>query len=96
MLEKIQKITIMNLLIKIENNMVSALLSEKKSVIDQESFELSNNLTEKLLPTIDNLLKRNKMDIKDIRKADFECNVPNSYTTYRIGKVVVDTINWIK
>lgn len=86
----------MNLLIKIESNAVSAILKEENRVIDEERFELSNNLTEKLLPTIDELLKRNKMDIKDIRKANFECNVPNSYTTYRIGKVVADTINWAK
>ena len=51
----------MKLIININNNKVRAILAEKGENIDEEGFELDNNLSEKLLPTIDMLLKRQKL-----------------------------------
>ena len=86
----------MKLIININNNKVRAILAEKGENIDEEGFELYNNLSEKLLPTIDMLLKRQKLEPKDLEKAELEAYVPDSYTTFRIAKAVVDAINWGK
>lgn len=84
----------MKLIIEIESNIVKAILEEKNRIIGQESFELDNNLTEKLLPTIDKLLKKHKLEPRNLKKAELKCDAPNSYTTHRIAKVVADTINF--
>jgi len=84
----------MKLIININDNKVRAILSGKGKNIDEEGFDLDNNLSEKLLPTIDSLLKRHKLEPKNLEKAELKCNVPDSYTTYRIAKAVVDGLNY--
>jgi hypothetical protein len=85
---------VMKLIININDNKVRAILAEKGKNIDEKGFDLDNNLSEKLLPTVDKVLKRHKLEPKDLKKAELECNVPDSYTTYRIAKAVADALNW--
>jgi tRNA A37 threonylcarbamoyladenosine modification protein TsaB len=86
----------MKLIISINDNKVKAILLKRGKAVDEEGFDLDNNLSEKLLPTIDKLLKRHKTEPKDLEKAELKAKVPDSYTTYRIAKAVVDALNWAR
>lgn len=86
--------SIMKIIIKIEDNKVEIILRKNAEISDRIGFDLENNLTEKLLPTIDKIVKRNKLEPKDIEKVEFDSKVPDSYTTFRIAKAVADAYNW--
>lgn len=84
----------MEIIIKIENGKVEIILKESQRIIDKAAFFDEHNLTEKLLPEINKILKKNKLEIGEIRKASLNSSVEGSYTTVRIAKTVVDAINW--
>lgn len=86
----------MELLIKIWNSEVTIFLIKNKKILDSFAFELDRDMSERLLPEIDKLLKKNKLESKDIKKARFKTNIKNSYTTVRIAQVVVNVFNWVK
>lgn len=86
----------MRLLIKIDKARVFVILKERKKNLDEVNFPLDHDISMKLLPKIDEILKKNKIDAQDIEKAEFSADLSESYTTYRIAKVVVDTFNWAK
>ncbi len=46
------------------------------------------------LTRIDKILKRNKLEPKELEKAELESQITDSYTTFRIAKSVVDAFNW--
>ncbi len=81
------------LLIKIENRKIALILKEKRKVLDESSFLEEHNLTERLLPEIDGLLRKNKLMPKDITKAKVETDLGESYTTNRIAKAVAGALN---
>ena len=80
--------------IKIENKVVQIVLKEKGKVVDKLNFPEENNLSEKLLPSIDKLLKRNKFEPKDIKKVIADVDTPESFTASRIAKAVAGTFNY--
>ena len=80
----------MQLTIKIENREIKLLLRQKKRVLDEKSFVEECNLMEKLLLEIDALLKKNKLEPKDIENIRVNSNLSESYTTTRIAKSVAN------
>lgn len=84
----------MNIQIKIKDNIISILLMDKNRILDKIVFKEKRNLSEKLLPSIDRLLKKNKMQAKDIETMETIADVDDSYTTHRIAKTVSKTFNW--
>ena len=86
----------MKLIIKIEKDQVCVILSQKEAQIDEIGFPLDHNLSGKLLPTIDEMLQKHRLEPKDVEKAEFSGEINESYTTYRIAKAVVDAFNWGK
>jgi len=84
----------MNIQIKIKDNIVYILLMDKKNILDKLVFEEKHNLSEKLLPSINRLLKKNKINVKDIKTMKTETDINDSYTTYRIAETVSKTFNW--
>jgi len=86
----------MRLVISILDNKVEVTLKNGRRSIDGSVFILENNLTEKLLPEIDKLFKRNNLEPGNIEKALFKTNIKSSFTTVRIGKAVVEAFNWAK
>ena len=80
--------------IKIENNLVEISLKDKSKVLDKIGFPEAHNLSEKLLATIDRLIAKNKLRVSDIKKLEFNSDVPNSYTTFRIVSAVKKAFNW--
>ncbi|PJA87177.1 MAG: hypothetical protein CO141_00855 [Candidatus Moranbacteria bacterium CG_4_9_14_3_um_filter_42_9] len=84
----------MNIEIKIQKNLVSIFLKNKKNIQAQIIFPEEHNLAEKLLPSIDSLLKKNKAKPTDIEKMELIADMDDSFTTYRIAKAVADSFNW--
>ena len=84
----------MNVQIKIENKLVTLNLLDKKTIMDSIVMEEEYRLSEDLLPTIDKLLKKNKLEAKDITKMTLQSDLGENFTTYRIAKAVADAFNW--
>jgi tRNA A37 threonylcarbamoyladenosine modification protein TsaB len=78
----------------IKNKLVQIILEEKGKNIDRLSFPEENNLSEKLLPCLDELLKKNKLEPKDVKKVIADVETPESFTTSRIAKAVAESFNW--
>lgn len=78
----------MNLKIEIRNKKVRLILVSAKGESDQAYFSEDNNLSEKLLPAIDRLLKKNKIASEDVKKLTVQTDTPGSFTTSRIAKAV--------
>ena len=84
----------MNIDIIIKNRQINLVLTEKGKKLDEISFPEDRNLSQKLLPAIDNILLRNKLKIKDIKKTRLISDIKEPYTSYRLAKAVVNGINW--
>lgn len=84
----------MKLIIEIKNKTVKIILLKNNKVIDNLIFAEDYNLSEKLLPAIDKLLKKNKLAPKDIEKVTVETDTPESFTTSRIAKAVGKAFNF--
>lgn len=84
----------MKLLIRIKNKDVTLDLICGSKKIGSSCFPEKNNLSEKLLPAINKLLKKNKMEPKDIQKILVNSDTPGSFTTPRIAKSVEKAWNW--
>ena len=84
----------MRIIITIKNREVRISLFQGETFLDEIIFTEENNILEKLLPSIDKLLRRNSLDSKKINKIDLKTDLAESYTTYRIAKATADTFNW--
>lgn len=84
----------MKLRIKIKDKVVDIALAKNNKAVDQITFAEDYNLSEKLLPAIDKLLKENKLAPKDIKKITVETDTPGSFTTSRIAKAVGKAFNF--
>lgn len=86
----------MNILVAIKNGEIRLYLKKKDKIVDELFFCDEHNLTEKLLPEIDNLLKRNKLDISDVVSAYVDSDQSDSFTSTRIAKTVAQVIAKMK
>lgn len=84
----------MNLLIEIKNKKVAIQLCCGKKILSCSSFPEKNNLSEKLLPEIDKLLKKNKLTPRDIKNVIVQTDTPESFTTSRIAQAAGKAWNW--
>jgi tRNA A37 threonylcarbamoyladenosine modification protein TsaB len=82
--------------IKLENKIIEIYLKNGRKVLDFMSFEEKNNLTEKLLPSVSEIIKKNKLEVKDIQKISIKSDLGEPYTSYRILKTVEKTFNFFK
>ena len=86
----------MKLIIDIHNKIVKIILLKGEKEQDHLEFPEENNLSDKLLPIIDELLRKNKLSAKDVKKAELETDLTDGFTTYRIAKTITDSFNWGK
>lgn len=84
----------MKLLIDVKNKKVVLILFEGTKKTDSLSFFEKNNLSEKLLPEIDRLLRKNKLTPRDIKKVIVRTDTPESFTTSRIAQAAGKSWNW--
>jgi tRNA A37 threonylcarbamoyladenosine modification protein TsaB len=80
--------------IQILNKQITLLLKDKKTIIDSMDFPEERQLSEKLLPAIDKLIRKNKLKTEDIEKIKVESDLGENFTTCRIAKTVANTWNW--
>jgi hypothetical protein len=84
----------MNLDIIIKNREISLILRKEGKKVDESRFPEDHNLSRDLLPAIDKILVRNKLEIKDVKKARLISDIKEPYTSYRIAKAIVNGISW--
>jgi len=79
-----------------KSNVTISLYNKNDQVIDSSTWRDDRNLLEKLLPEIDALLNKNGAQIDEVDEIDYSIDVPESYSTYRIGKAVMETLKFVK
>jgi tRNA A37 threonylcarbamoyladenosine modification protein TsaB len=84
----------MIILIKIENREVKIGLKEGKREVDSIKIIEERSLSERLLPEIDGLIRKNKLKTQDIKEIKVESDQADSFTTTRIAKAVANVWNW--
>lgn len=89
-------IKVMKIAIKIENKNVEILLKKGKNVLEKVCFADERNLGEKIIPLVEDMLKRSKIGIKNIQKVEVISDQNDSYTTTRIAKTFAKTFTWGK
>lgn len=82
--------------IKLENRVIEISLKDGRRVLDMLSFKETGNLTEKLLLVMDKIIKKNKFQLKDIKRIVTKSDLSEPFTSYRILKTVEKTFNFFK
>lgn len=83
----------MLLQIILEKSVVRIVLKKDKKIIAESGWDGDLSLSEKLLPEIDALLKKNGFSKSDVEKAEAVCDEKSSVTSIRIVETVVKAWN---
>ena len=91
----------MKIVIKIKSGLdrhakIELCLMNGRESLDSFDFVEEHQLSENLLPSIDEMLKKNKLQSVDVEEMSLISDVDESFTTYRIAKSVVDAFNFAK
>ncbi|MDO8240656.1 MAG: hypothetical protein Q7T51_01610 [Candidatus Moranbacteria bacterium] len=84
----------MNIQINIENKIVTINLLDKKKILDSVTISEEHRLSEDLLPTIVELLQKNKLTVTDVKKMTLKSDMGDNFTTHRIAASVTNAFNW--
>lgn len=82
--------------IKLKERVIEIYLKEKRKVLDMLTFPEQGDLTEKLLLLVDKIIKKNKLQLKDIQKITTKSDLKENFTSYRILKTIEKTFNFFK
>jgi hypothetical protein len=80
---------------KAPNTLRLRLLRGKK-ILDTVDFGFDKNLDTVLLVSIDNLLKRNKIDIPSLKTIEVASDIDKNSSLYKIVKTWIAAVNTIK
>jgi tRNA A37 threonylcarbamoyladenosine modification protein TsaB len=86
----------MFIVIEIKEKTITLTIMDKNDVIDALTFPEAHDLSEKLLPAVDNLLIKNKFSAQDIERMEVLADVGENFTTFRIAKSVAEAFNFAK
>lgn len=70
-----------------------SLLNEEK-ILSEKKWQDENNLLEKFFPAIEEILKKNDLDISNLQDFVLETDVPEGYTTERIARTIIQTLKF--
>ncbi|KKP78424.1 MAG: hypothetical protein A2271_05140 [Candidatus Moranbacteria bacterium RIFOXYA12_FULL_35_19] len=84
----------MEIIIKIKERKISIRLLQNKKEVDFLDIVEEHSLSEKLLPEIDKLLRKNKLKPENIEKVQVESDLGDNFTTTRIAKSVANAWEW--
>jgi len=84
----------MKILLEIKAGLIKIILQDKKNILSEMSFLEERNLSEKLLPVIDKLLKKNKLQPQDIEDFQVRSDLGENYTTFRIAKTIAEAFKF--
>lgn len=86
----------MNIIIEIIDKNVKLILKNGEEIADEFAFPEEYNISEKLLPAIDELLEKHKLTPEEIDSFSVDSNLGESYTSRRIAEAVANAFNWGK
>ncbi|MEA3273157.1 MAG: hypothetical protein U9Q72_00975 [Patescibacteria group bacterium] len=69
-------------------------LEERGKLIDQLRWQDKQNLSEKLLPKINILLKRNNITVQELEDVNLAVDMEESYSAYRIASATMKTLRY--
>ncbi len=75
---------------------VTLVLRDDDREIERVEWFDENNLLEKFFPAIDDLLNHNRCDICDIDDFTLITDIPKGYTTARIARTIIKTLNFAR
>lgn len=78
-----------------EKNVTLVLLDEEKN-IEEKTWVDENNLLEIFFPALDEMLTNHDLDVSGIDEFVLETNIPKGYTTARIARTIVKTLNFAR
>lgn len=76
-----------------EDGFIAVLITDKKGTVAKKKIFASMKEAEKLLPMIDNLLKKASINRKDIKKIQV-ANQGGTFTSLRIGVVTANALGY--
>jgi tRNA A37 threonylcarbamoyladenosine modification protein TsaB len=86
----------MRVIIEIKNKITKLILKNGAKKLDEVVFELDENISEKLLPNFDALIKKNKLTLDDIEKIEVETDLGDTFTSRRIAEAMKNAFDWTK
>ncbi len=86
----------MIVIIEIKNKITKLILKNNSEKIDELVFEADENISEKLLPNFDELLKKNKLTTQNIDNIEVETDLGDSFTSRRIAEAMRNAFLWTK
>lgn len=86
----------MIIIIEIKNKITKLILRNNLEKIDELVLASDENISEKLLPIFDELLKKNKLTTQDIENVEVETDLGDSFTSRRIAEAMRNAFLWTK
>jgi hypothetical protein len=74
----------------IEQNLIRMSLAEKGKVLDSETFSYYHDISEKLITSLDKLLKRNNIDTTALNSFKIRGNTGKNSTSYKIAAAFIE------
>ncbi len=84
----------MHVKLNVHQNGVVLALKDHEKVLDEKTWVDENNLLEKFFPALDDLLCANRSTVQSVEKFVLECDMPKRYTTARIARTIIATLNF--
>ncbi|MFZ2193762.1 MAG: hypothetical protein WAV31_05960 [Candidatus Moraniibacteriota bacterium] len=86
----------MQIIIEIKNKVIRLILKDQEKLIDEIEFNQEENISQKLLPFFDELLKKNELTKEDISKVEVDTDLGDTYTSRRIAEAFANSFNAFK
>ena len=83
----------MNLIISLDGNNIKLTIKKGKKTVAESAWTGEYSLSEQLLPKIDELIRKNKIDKKEIKKVVPKINKISGVTSSRIVQTVAKAWN---
>ena len=84
----------MNIIITIKEKKVKVSLFDEETEKDSLEIIEEHSISKKLLPSIEELLKKNNLEVQDIKKVRVESDQDDTFTTTRIARTVEGAWNF--
>lgn len=86
----------MIIVIEIKNKETRLILKDGSKTLDEVVFLAGENISEKLLPNFDVLIKKNKLTVDDIESVEVETDLGDTFTSRRIAEAMKNAFLWTK
>ncbi len=84
------------IIIEIKNKTVKLILKKGEKTLDETVFSQEENISQKLLPFFDEILKRNNLMPEDVEQINIDTDLEENYTSRRIAQAFVNSFDYFK